>query len=76
MISETEIDDTFPEPQLFGKRYSKPLRLARTLMEEGYFSMQENITCQMIKTWVNTNFEGFLVEINLRCIKLVTSSLL
>ena len=40
MISETEIDDTFPEPQLFGKRDSKPLRLARTLMEEGYFSMQ------------------------------------
>ena len=46
MISETEIDDTLPEPQLYGKRYSKPFRLDRNSNGGGtILYAREDITC-------------------------------
>ena len=46
MISETEIDDTLPEPQLYEKRHSKPFRLDRNSNGGGtILYAREDITC-------------------------------
>ena len=46
MISETEIDDTLPEPQLYEKRYSKPFRLDGNSNGGGtILYAREDITC-------------------------------
>ena len=53
MISETKIDDTFPESQFLIEGFSNPFR--------------EDIPCRCIKqTTLNNSFEGFFVELNLR----------
>ena len=68
MISETKIDDTFPEIQFCFPGFSKPFRLDRTCNGGGILLfIREDIPSKLIKTkFLLENFEGFFVEINLR----------
>ena len=68
MISETKIDDTFPESQFLIEGFSKPFRLDRTAKGGGILLyIREDIPCRCIKqTTLNNSFEGFFVELNLR----------
>ena len=68
MISETKIDDTFPEIQFCFPRFSKPFRLEKTCNGGGILLfIREDIPSKLIKTkFLPKNFEGFFVEINLR----------
>ena len=67
MISETKIDDTFPESQFLIEGFSKPFRLDRTAKGGGILLyIREDIPCRCIKqTTLNNSFEGFFVELNL-----------
>ena len=68
MISETKIDDSFPESQFLIEGFSKPFRLDRTAKGGGILLyIREDIPCRCIKqTTLNNSFEGFFVELNLR----------
>ena len=68
MISETKIDDTFPESQFLIEGFSAPYRLDRTAKGGGILLyIREDIPSKLIKNvTVDTSFEGFFVEINLR----------
>ena len=68
MISETKIDDTFPESQFLIEGFSNPFRLDRTAKGGGILLYKrEDIPCRCIKqTTLNNSFEGFFVELNLR----------
>ena len=68
MISETKIDDTFPEIQFCFPGFSKPFRLDRTCNGGGILLfIREDIPSKLIKTkFLLENFEGFFIEINLR----------
>ena len=68
MVSETKIDDTFPESQFLIKGFSKPFRLDRTAKGGGILLyIREDIPCRYIKQiTLNNSFEGFFVELNLR----------
>ena len=43
MMSETKIDDTFPDSQLLIKGFSVPNRLDRTAKREGFYYILERI---------------------------------
>ena len=50
MISETKIDDTFPESQFLIEGFSKPFRLDRTAKSGGILLyIREDIPCRCIK---------------------------
>ena len=68
MISETKIDDTFPESQFLIEGFSKPFRLDRTAKGGRILLyIREDIPCKYIKQiTLNNSFEGFFVELNLR----------
>ena len=68
MISETKIDDTFPESQFLIEGFSKPFRLDRTAKGGGILLyIREDIPCRCIKqTTLNNSIEGFFVGLNLR----------
>ena len=68
MISETKIDDTFPESQFLIEGFSKPFRLDRTAKGGGILLyIREDIPCRCIRqTTLNNIFEGFFVELNLK----------
>ena len=68
MVSETKIDDTFPESQFLIEGFSTPYRLDRTAKGGGILLyIRQDIPSKYIKKiTVNESFEGFFVEINLR----------
>ena len=68
MVSETKIDNTFPESQILIEGFSKPFRLDSTAKGGGILLyIREDIPCRYIKqTTLNNSFEGFFVELNLR----------
>ena len=68
MVSETKIDDIFPESQFLIEGFSKPFRLDRTAKGGGILLyIREDILCKYIKQiTLNNLFEGFFVELNLR----------
>ena len=50
MVSETKIDDTFPESQILIEGFSKPFRLDRTAKGRGnLLYIRENVPCRYIK---------------------------
>ena len=61
MVSETKIDDTFPESQFLIEGFSKPFRLDRTAKGGGIsLYIREDIPCKYIKKiTLNNSFEGF-----------------
>ena len=66
MISETKTDKSFPISQFTLTGYSIPFRLDRTSHEGGILSFaREDVSCKIIKTDCDANFEGIFVEINL-----------
>ena len=77
MISETKIDDTFPESQFLIEGFSKPFRLDRTAKGGGILLyIREDIPCKYIKQiTLNNSFERFFVELNLRSKKWLLGSL-
>ena len=68
MISETKIDDTFPDSQFLIKGFSVPCRLDRTAKGGGILLyIREDIPYKSIKKFTfDESFEGFFMEINLR----------
>ena len=68
MVSETKIDDTFPDSQFLIEGFSKPFRFDRTAKDGGILLYtREDIPCRHIKQiTLNNLFEGFFVELNLR----------
>ena len=68
MVSETKIDDTFPESQFLIEGFSTPFRLDRTAKGGGILLyIRQDIPSKYIKKiTVNESFEGFFVELNLR----------
>ena len=78
IVSETKIDDTFPESQFLIEDFSKPFRLGRTAKGGGILLyIREDILCKYIKQiTLNNSFEGFFVELNLRSKKMATRKLI
>ena len=68
MVSETNIDDTFPESEFLIEGFSKLFRLDRTAKGGGiWLYIRDDMPCRYIKeTTLNNLFEGFFVELNLR----------
>ena len=68
MISETKIDDTFPDSQFLIKGFSVPYRLDRTAKGGGILLyITEDIPSRRLKkVTFGESFEGFFIEINLR----------
>ena len=68
MVSETKIDDTFPESQFLIKGFSKPFRLDRAAKSgEILLYIREGIPCRYIKQiTLNNSFKEFFVELNLK----------
>ena len=68
MVSETKIDDTFPESQFLMEGFSTPCRLDWTAKCGGILlCIRQDIPSKYIKKpTVNQSFEGFFVELNLR----------
>ena len=66
MLSETELDSSFPEGQLLIPGYSAPYRIARTCHGGGVMLfVREDIHSKSLLT-ENAPIEGFYIEINLR----------
>ena len=76
MVSETKIDNTFPESQFLIEGFSNPFRLDRTAKGGGVLLyIREDIPCKYIKQiTLNNSFEGFCVELNLRSKKWLLGS--
>ena len=68
MVSETKIDNTFPESQFLIKCFSKPFRFDSTAKGgKIFFYIRKDIPCRYIKQiTLNNLLEGFFVELNLR----------
>ena len=68
MISETKLDSSFPNAQIYLKSYSKPYRLDRNSKGEGIvLYVREEISSKLINSsCTNHEKEYFLVELNLR----------
>ena len=68
LVSETKLDDTFPVGQFYIDGYGTPYRFDRTSRGDRILlDISENISSKILKFEpVQNNFEGFLVEINLR----------
>ena len=67
MVSETKINDTFPESQFLIEDFSKPFRLDRTAKGGGILVyIREDTPCRYIKqTTLNNSQEGFKLRRNL-----------
>ena len=69
-ISETKIDDTFPESQFLIESFSISYRLYRTAKGGEILILpyirQDILSKYLKKTTVSESFEGFFVELNLR----------
>ena len=67
MVSETKINDTFPESQFLIEDFSKPFRLDRTAKGGGILLyIREDIPCRYIKqTTLNNSYKGFKLRRNL-----------
>ena len=76
MVSETKIDNTFPETQFLIEGFPKPFRLDRTAKSGRILLyIREDIPCKSIKQiTLNNSFEGFSVELNLRSKKWLLGS--
>ena len=69
MVSETKIDDTFPESQFLTGGFPTPYRLDRTAKGGGILHyMRQDVNSKYLKKIIAVNelFEGFFVELNLR----------
>ena len=68
VVSETKIDDTFPESQFLIEGFSTPYRLDRTAKGGGIslYIRQDMRSKYLTKIIMNKLFEGFFVELNLR----------
>ena len=68
VISETKIDDTFPDSQFLIERFSVPDRLDRTAKGRGILLyIREDIPSKRVKrVTLDESFEGFVIKINLR----------
>ena len=69
MVSETKIDDTFPE-SIFNRGFSTPYRLHWAAKGGGIllYIRQDMPHKYMKKITVNKSFEEFFVELNLRSV--------
>ena len=69
-ISETKIDDTFPDSQFLIESFSISYRLYRTAKGEEILILpyirQDILSKYLKKTTVSESFEGLFVELNLR----------
>ena len=68
LVSETKLNDTFPVGQFYIDGYAIPYRFDRTSRRDRMLQyIREDISSKILKFEpVQNNFEGFLVEINLR----------
>ena len=67
MISETKIDETFPNAQFCTDRYSTFYHLHRNSSGGGnLLYVREDIPSKILKADIQVTFEGFFIEINLR----------
>ena len=68
MVSETKIEDTFPESQFLIEGFLTPYRLDPTAKGGGIslYIRQYIASKYLKKIRVNESFEGFFVELNLR----------
>ena len=68
LISETKIDDSFPEAQFYIDGYSKPYRYDRNSSGGGLIAyFREDIPCRELKDYnIPGDIEGTFIEINLR----------
>ena len=75
MVSETKIDDLFPESQLLIEDFSTPYRLDRSAKSGGILlCIKEDVPSRYLKKiTANELFEGFSVELNLRSEKWLLS---
>ena len=67
MVSETKIDDIFPESQFLMETFATPYRLDRTANGGATFLyIREDIPSKYLKkNTVNESFKKFFVELNL-----------
>ena len=66
IISETKLDESFPQPQFYIDGYSKPFRLDRNSRGGGVIAfIREDIPCKRLFL-PNINIEAIFFEINLR----------
>ena len=67
LISETELDDSFPSAQFLIKGFSAPYRFDRNSKGGGLlFYIREDIPSKILTYSSNCDIETLLVEINLR----------
>ena len=68
LVSETELEDTFPVGELYIDGYSTPYPFDQTLHDGGILLyIREDIPSKTLQFEpVQNNFEGFFVEINLK----------
>ena len=68
LISETKIDNTFPDSQFLIDGFSAPIRKDRNSSGGGLLLyIRNDIPCKLLKAYDLPNeFEGFFVEVNLR----------
>ena len=68
MVSETKINDIFPEWQILNEGFPKPFRLDRINKGGGILLyIREHVPCRHVKQiTLNNLFEEFFVELNLR----------
>ena len=68
LVSQTKIDDTFPETQFLKEGFSTTYRLDRTAKGgEILLYIRQNIPSKYLKkNTLNESFEGFFVDLNLR----------
>ena len=65
LVSETKIDDSFPENQFIIKNFRRPYRLDRTNRGGGLLLyIREDIPSKLVR--IEDNYEAFFVEINLK----------
>ena len=66
MVSETKLDNSFPEGQFLIDGYDPPIRLDRDIHRGGLMLfVRDDIPCKLLSL-ENKPMEGFYVEINLR----------
>ena len=67
MISETKIDETFPNAQFCTNRYSTSYHLHRNSNGGGnLLYVREDIPSKMLEADLQVTFEGFFIEINFK----------
>ena len=67
VVSETKIDESFPDSQFYIDGYNIPFRLDRTCDGGGvlvYF--RSDIPCKLLKSNLPQNIEGLFIEMNMR----------